>query len=118
MIRLLIVTLVLLLPGVVAAQNPSARQAAPGISYSASRIDIGLIVSDLDRAASFYEGALGLQRAYSFDVPGDVPADDQRRLARLEVARAASGSNAAARFLSCRGTRCRIATTIGVKPTR
>ena len=76
MSRLLIATLVLLVPGVAAAQDPSAGEAHPRgqtaeISYSASRIDIGLVVSDLDDAVAFYEGALGLQRAYSFDVPAE-----------------------------------------------
>jgi hypothetical protein len=36
---------------------------------------------------------------------------------RPEAARAASGPYAAARLLSCRGTRCRTATTTGVRPT-
>lgn len=37
-------------------------------TYAQGRIDIGLVVSNLDRALAFYEQALGMQRAYSFDV--------------------------------------------------
>lgn len=37
-------------------------------TYAQSRIDIGLVVSDLERSVAFYEDALGMQRAYSFNV--------------------------------------------------
>jgi len=40
-------------------------------TFAQSRIDIGLVVSDLERSVSFYQDVLGLQRAYSFDVPTD-----------------------------------------------
>jgi catechol 2,3-dioxygenase-like lactoylglutathione lyase family enzyme len=37
-------------------------------TYSQGRIDIGLVVADLDRSVAFYEQALGMQRAYGFNV--------------------------------------------------
>lgn len=40
-------------------------------TYSQSRIDIGLVVSDLEKSVAFYQEVLGLQRAYSFDVATD-----------------------------------------------
>lgn len=36
--------------------------------YAQGRIDTGLVVFDLDQSVAFYENALGLQRAYTFDV--------------------------------------------------
>ncbi len=36
--------------------------------YAEGRIDIGLVVADLDQSVAFYENALGLQRAYTIDV--------------------------------------------------
>ena len=41
------------------------------ITYSDSRIDLGLVVRDVEQALAFYEGALGLKRAYGFEVAGD-----------------------------------------------
>ena len=48
--------------------SASAQSLFAQAMYSQGRIDIGLVVSDLDRSVAFYENALGLQRAYSFDV--------------------------------------------------
>jgi catechol 2,3-dioxygenase-like lactoylglutathione lyase family enzyme len=48
----------------------SAAGIAAQSSYARAVIDVGLIVSDLDRSVAFYEDALGMQRAYSFDVDG------------------------------------------------
>lgn len=48
---------------------------APGLAaqgtYSQGRIDIGLVVTDLERSVAFYRDALGLQRAYGFEVGAD-----------------------------------------------
>lgn len=61
--------LLLLLPVAAAAQESPTD--APSVTYSHARIDLGLIVQDVDRALTFYEGALGLKRAYGFEVGGD-----------------------------------------------
>jgi catechol 2,3-dioxygenase-like lactoylglutathione lyase family enzyme len=46
----------------------SASSLLAQATYAQARIDIGLVVSDLDRSVAFYENALGMQRAYSFNV--------------------------------------------------
>ena len=62
--------LLLLLPAAAAS-----GQEAPRVAYSDARIDIGLVVADLERAIAFYEGALGLRRAYSFEVASEFARD-------------------------------------------
>lgn len=67
---LLTAALLLLAPAAASAQNAAGGPAAdgPAVTYSDARIDLGLIVQDVDRAVAFYEGALGLKRAYGFEV--------------------------------------------------
>ena len=63
----------ILAPAAISAQNAPAGAHAdsPAVSYSDARIDLGLIVRDVDRAVAFYKGALGLKRAYGFEVDAD-----------------------------------------------
>ncbi len=61
--RILQQVLIILL--LLAASAPSLLAQA---IYSQGRIDIGLVVSDLEQSVAFYENALGMQRAYSFNV--------------------------------------------------
>lgn len=70
---LLATTLLLLLPLAATAQDGSgaAQAADPDVSYSNARIDVAVIVRDVDAALAFYEGALGLKRAYGFEVGAD-----------------------------------------------
>ncbi len=70
---LCLASLLLLIPAVATAQStPSgAPSDAPEVIYSHYRIDLGLIVRDVEQSLAFYEGALGLKRAYGFEVGGD-----------------------------------------------
>jgi len=45
-------------------------QANPG--FSSPRVDFGIVVSDLDRAAEFYTKALGFTEVPGFDVPTEM----------------------------------------------
>jgi catechol 2,3-dioxygenase-like lactoylglutathione lyase family enzyme len=46
----------------------SAQTLRAQATYSQGRVDIGLVVSDLERSIAFYQDALGMQRVYSFEV--------------------------------------------------
>jgi catechol 2,3-dioxygenase-like lactoylglutathione lyase family enzyme len=47
-----------------------ASAAGAQTPYARAHIDVGLVVADLHRSIAFYEQALGMERAYSFDVDG------------------------------------------------
>ncbi len=53
-----------------AAQAQDAPQAAES-AYASATIDLGTVVSDLDRSAKWYTEALGLKEVESMSVPGD-----------------------------------------------
>ena len=40
-------------------------------AFSSQTIDLGVVVSDIDRSAKFYKEALGFKEVPGFDVPGD-----------------------------------------------
>ena len=43
--------------------------------YANTRVDFGIVVSDIDQAAQFYRNALGLVEVEGFDVPADMGGD-------------------------------------------
>lgn len=46
--------------------------AEPEKEFSKSSIDLGIVVSDLDKAMQFYTRALGFKEAESFSIPKDI----------------------------------------------
>ena len=43
--------------------------------FSRTTIDLGVVVSDVEKAAKFYTEAIGFQQVGSFDVPGQMAGD-------------------------------------------
>jgi hypothetical protein len=52
-----------------------ARSDSGKPEFSRTTIDIGVVVSDVDKAAKFYTQALGFTETGGFDVPGQMAAD-------------------------------------------
>ncbi len=50
---------------------PPAKEIAMN-GYANTRVDFGIVVSDIDKAAAFYKDALGLIEVEGFDVPADM----------------------------------------------
>ena len=53
----------------------AAEQTAPRTGFARTTIDIGMIVSDIEKATKFYTEALGRAPAGSFDVAAQMAAD-------------------------------------------
>lgn len=60
--------------GCAATQAPSAdpQKGASMNGYAKARVDFGIVVSDINKAAEFYKDALGLVEVEGFDVPADM----------------------------------------------
>jgi len=60
--------------GCAGTQSPTARPAkeVPMNGYANTRVDFGIVVSDINKAAEFYKNALGLVEVEGFDVPVDM----------------------------------------------
>jgi catechol 2,3-dioxygenase-like lactoylglutathione lyase family enzyme len=56
---------------VLAAAGPESGPA----EFSRTTIDLGLVVSDVEKAARFYTEAIGFQQVGSFDVPAQMAGD-------------------------------------------
>jgi catechol 2,3-dioxygenase-like lactoylglutathione lyase family enzyme len=52
-----------------------AQQSGTKAAFSRTTIDLGLVVSDVEKAAKFYTEALGFKDAGSFDVAAQMAAD-------------------------------------------
>jgi catechol 2,3-dioxygenase-like lactoylglutathione lyase family enzyme len=50
----------------------SEQKAAAGSAFSRLTIDVGIVVSDVEKAAAFYTEALGFTEAEGFDVPAEM----------------------------------------------
>lgn len=63
-----------ILAGCAETQSPTARPAkeVPMNGYANTRVDFGIVVSNIDEAARFYKNALGLAEVEGFDVPVDM----------------------------------------------
>lgn len=53
----------------------AAKQNSPKAEFARTTIDLGLIVSDIDKAAKFYTEAIGFTEASGFDVPAQMAGD-------------------------------------------
>jgi lactoylglutathione lyase len=53
----------------------AAKQSSSKAEFSRTTIDLGLVVSDIDKAAKFYTEAMGFTEASGFDVPAQMAAD-------------------------------------------
>jgi len=53
----------------------AAQQNSPKAEFSRTTIDLGLIVSDVEKAAKFYTEAIGFTEAGGFDVPAQMAGD-------------------------------------------
>lgn len=63
--RIMLIALFLLWP-------PPRAAAETEEEFSKSSIDIGIVVSDLDKAVKFYTHALGFKETESFSIPDDI----------------------------------------------
>ena len=66
--------LLALFAGCAATPAPTAKTAKgiPMNGYANTRVDFGIVVSDINKAAEFYKTALGLVEVEGFDVPVDM----------------------------------------------
>jgi lactoylglutathione lyase len=72
--RLLLVLALAVAVGLFAlSRGPSraAREDKPASEFARTTIDLGVVVSDVDRAAKFYTEAIGFQEVKGFSVPAD-----------------------------------------------
>jgi predicted enzyme related to lactoylglutathione lyase len=53
----------------------AAKQTGPKAEFSRTTIDLGLVVSDVEKAAKFYTEAIGFTETGGFDVPARMAAD-------------------------------------------
>lgn len=53
----------------------SAEEKKEDNPFASKIIDLGVVVSDVDKAAAFYKNAIGFQEVKGFSVPGDFCAD-------------------------------------------
>jgi catechol 2,3-dioxygenase-like lactoylglutathione lyase family enzyme len=51
------------------------QQAAPETNFTSETIDLGMVVSDLDKSLTFYKDALGFEELPGFKVPGQFALD-------------------------------------------
>ncbi|HPD30758.1 MAG TPA: VOC family protein [Phycisphaerae bacterium] len=70
----MILSVLILFAGCAATRSPTAGPAREALmnGYSTARVDFGIVVSDIDKAAQFYKNALGLVEVEGFDVPADM----------------------------------------------
>lgn len=68
----LVVAMMLAMP---LAATPARAQDEPDGEFARSTIDLGVVVSDVEKAAKFYTGAIGFTEIDGFSVPGDFAAD-------------------------------------------
>jgi catechol 2,3-dioxygenase-like lactoylglutathione lyase family enzyme len=61
--------------GSILVMATAEQSSAPKAEFSRATIDIGVVVSDVEKAAAFYTKALGFTPAGSFDVPAPMAAD-------------------------------------------
>jgi len=55
------------------AEEETGEEAAkPSGAFASTTVDIGIVVSDVEKAAKFYTEALGLTEVKGFDVPGEM----------------------------------------------
>ncbi|MEX0937755.1 MAG: VOC family protein [Pirellulales bacterium] len=70
--RRLVAFTVLLAAGLVfLAQQGTAQNADNEAVFTSPTIDLGVVVSDVDKAVAFYTGAIGFQEVPGFSVPAD-----------------------------------------------
>ncbi len=76
--HVILISLVLLMVSAGAQNSPSTD------SFSNPTIQVGVVVSDLDKAVDFYTNVIGMKKTGSFSVPGDkgkeLGLSDGRRL--------------------------------------
>ncbi len=53
----------------------AAKQSGPKAEFSRTTIDLGMVVSDVEKAAKFYGEALGFKELSGFDVPAQMASD-------------------------------------------
>jgi predicted enzyme related to lactoylglutathione lyase len=53
----------------------AAKQSGPRAEFARTTIDLGMVVSDVEKAAKFYGEALGFKELSGFDVPAQMAAD-------------------------------------------
>ena len=68
-------TVVILAVVVVIGATLHAEPAGPSGEFSRTTIDVGTVVSDVEKAVEFYTKAIGFTEASGFSVPGDFCAD-------------------------------------------
>ena len=51
------------------------QQTAPETNFASETIDLGMVVSDLDKSVKFYKDALGFEEVPGFKVPGQFALD-------------------------------------------
>jgi len=59
----------------VALSSPHRATAEEKSQFARSTIDLGVVVSDIDKSLKFYTEAIGFKEAQGFAVPGDFAAD-------------------------------------------
>jgi catechol 2,3-dioxygenase-like lactoylglutathione lyase family enzyme len=55
-----------------AEEEPGGGEAEPPGAFASQTVDIGIVVSDVEKAAAFYTGALGFTEIEGFDVPATM----------------------------------------------
>lgn len=65
-----------------AARNVDSKQNAPAVKFARNTIDVGIVVSDIEKSVAFYKDVLGFTELDGFDVPagfaGDTGLSDQQ----------------------------------------
>lgn len=65
----------ILIGGAVFTKAPSVAADKTGGDFSSTIVDLGVVVSDLDKSAKFYQDAIGFKEIQGFSVPGDFCKD-------------------------------------------
>jgi lactoylglutathione lyase len=73
--RASLVAVVLALAGITAVAAWAAEKAADESDFAKTTIDVGIVVSDVAKAAKFYTEALGFSEVEGFDVPAGLAKD-------------------------------------------
>lgn len=60
---------------VIVWKNPSTGADAAGAEFSSTTIDLGMVVSDVEKSVKFYTDAVGFTEVKGFSVPGDFAAE-------------------------------------------
>ena len=55
--------------------NASTLLAQEKSAFASATIDLGVVVTDIEKAAKFYTEAIGFKELKGFDVPADFAAD-------------------------------------------